>query len=165
MAANPIELRPYTPEHLPELTDLWVESWRQAMPEIDFEERRGWLIGHLGALIEAGSLIELAFAEPDGASETTLAGFVTIDCSNGQVDQLVVHPRHWGRGVAEALIYSAAAHAGRPITLEVNRENLRAVRFYGRIGFNVTGQGENPLSGRPTLQMEWRPGFLLMERD
>jgi hypothetical protein len=39
------------------------------------------------------------------------------------------------------------------------------VRFYGRIGFNVTGQGENPLSGRPTLQMEWRPGFLLMERD
>lgn len=161
MAGRPVELRPYTSTHLPELTDLWVASWREAMPEIDFEARRGWFVHHFGTLIDAGTLVELAFAGQDGA----LAGFVTIDISSGHVDQLAVRPDQWGRGAAEALIYSAAAHAGRPITLEVNRENLRAVRFYGRIGFNVTGQGENPLSGRPTLQMEWRPGFLLMERD
>lgn len=159
-SCTPVELRPFTEAHLPELTDLWVESWREAMPEIDFEARRAWFVDHFAALIEAGAMVELALATEDGA----LAGFVTIDPANGYVDQLAVHPGQWGHGVAEALIYYAAAQAGRPITLEVNEENLRAVRFYGKIGFNVTGRGANPLSGRPTLQMEWRPDFLLMER-
>lgn len=161
MAEGRWEFRPFAPAHLPELTDLWVASWREAMPEIDFEARRGWLKDHLGALIEAGAMVELAFARSTGA----LAGFVTIDCSNGHVDQLAVHPSHWGGGVAEALIRSAAAHAGRPLTLDVNAENPRAVRFYRKMGFTVTGQGANERSGRPTLHMEWRPDFLVMGKQ
>jgi putative acetyltransferase len=160
MAATPVELHPFTPAHMPELIDLWVESWCEAMPEIDFEERRGWFVDHLARLVEAGTLVEVAVAKEDGA----LAGFVTLDPASGLIDQLAVRPSQWGHGVAEALIYYAAAQAGRPITLEVNEENLRAVRFYGKIGFNVLGRGSNPLSGRPTLQMEWRPDFLVMER-
>lgn len=161
MAESPWEFRPFAPAHLPELTDLWVASWHEAMPEIDFEARRGWLVDHLGALIEAGTMVELAFARSTGA----LAGFVTVDCANGHVDQLAVHPGYWGGGAAEALIRSAAAHAGRPLTLDVNAENPRAVRFYRKIGFTVIGQGANERSGRPTLRMEWRPDLLIMGRQ
>lgn len=160
-APTAVELHVFTPAHLPALTDLWVESWCEAMPEIEFEERRGWFVDHLNRLVEAGTKVELAFTRENG----TLVGFVTVDVSSGHVDQLAVHPGQWGRGVAEVLIRSAAAHAGRPLTLEVNEENPRAVRFYENIGFNITGRGANPLSGRPTLRMEWRPDFLVMERE
>ncbi len=63
MAAIPVELRPFTDAHLPELTDLWVESWREAMPEIDFEGRRGWFVDHFARLVEAGTTVELACGE------------------------------------------------------------------------------------------------------
>jgi putative acetyltransferase len=156
----PLELRPFDRSQLAELTELWIASWRKAMPEIDFEARRGWFADHLRGLVDAGVLVEVATGE-DGH----IAGFVTIDRTNGHVDQLAVHPDHWGSGVAEVLIRSAAARAGRPIVLEVNEENARAVRFYERTGFTVTGRGANPLSGRPTLHMEWRPDFLVMKKE
>lgn len=155
-----IELRPFTPAHLPELTDLWIASWCEAMPEIDFEGRRGWFVDHLCALIGAGVTIMLAVSASDG----TIAGFVTVDEASGHVDQLAVHPDHWGHAIAGTLIRYAASQAGRPVTLEVNEENVRAVRFYEKTGFRVIGHGENPLSGRPTLRMEWRPDFLIMNR-
>jgi putative acetyltransferase len=43
------------------------------------------------------------------------------------------------------------------VQLDVNAENHRAIRFYERNGFLKTGVGANPLSGRDTVKMEWRP--------
>ena len=45
-----VEIAPLTQALLPELVDLWVAAWTQAMPQIDFEARRPWLTAHLEGL-------------------------------------------------------------------------------------------------------------------
>ncbi|GLK82192.1 GNAT family N-acetyltransferase [Ancylobacter defluvii] len=144
-------LRSFGWEQMPAIANLWVESWQEAMPEIDFEARRGWLCHRIGQLVEGGVRVETAV---DAAGR--VLGFVTIDPSSGYVDQLVVHPDHWGRGIARTLIDAAAAVSPASLTLDVNEENDRAVRFYTAAGFTVTARGTNPTSGRPTLRMQRR---------
>ena len=38
----------------------------------------------------------------------------------------------------------------------VNKDNTRAIRFYGRNGFVHAGEDINPTSRRPVLKMAWR---------
>ena len=42
------------------------------------------------------------------------------------------------------------------ITLLVNHDNVRAIRFYERNGFVHAGEDVNPTSGRLVLRMEWK---------
>ncbi|MBS9479183.1 GNAT family N-acetyltransferase [Ancylobacter radicis] len=139
---------------MPALTDLWVEAWQEAMPEIDFEARRGWLCHRIGALVDEGAVIWVACVPASDGGPQTPLGFITVQPKTGYVDQLVVHPDHWGAGIARQLLAAAAAQTRRPLALDVNEENERAVRFYEKAGFAVTGHGVNPTSGRPTLRME-----------
>ena len=124
------------PHDLPQMIDLWVASWAKAMPQIDFEARRPWIVEHLAAL----------------------AGFVVIHPHTGYLDQLVVGPDAWGQGAAEALMDAARAISPSLVALDVNQDNPRAVRFYQKIGLAIVAEGENPRSGRRTFRMEWRPG-------
>lgn len=142
---------------MPAMTDLWVEAWQETIPEIDFEARRGWLCHRIGTLIDEGAVIEVALgaATPEGG-DGPLLGFVSVHPATGYVDQLVVHPNHWGEGVANRLVAAAIAHSPACLTLDVNEQNERAVRFYEKAGFTVIGHGMNPTSGRPTLRMERR---------
>lgn len=152
---KPVELRVFAWSHMPAMTALWVESWQEAMPDIDFEARRGWLCHRVGWLLDEGSVIEIAVS--DGGSQNPgvhVLGFVSVDPGTGYVDQLVVHPNHWGEGVARALVEAAAARSPRRLSLDVNDDNSRAVRFYEKAGFSIVGRGMNPISGRPTMRME-----------
>ena len=84
-----------------------------------------------------------------------LVGFVTIDAS-GYLDQLVVAPEHWGSPLANTLVDEAKRLSPDRITLLVNNDNARAIRFYERNGFVHAGEDVNPTSGRPVLRMEWK---------
>lgn len=152
----PVVLTGFDWSHMPAMTHLWVEAWQEALPEIDFEARRGWLCHRIGTLIEEGAAIDLALAEDEGGAPGVLLGFVSVNPRTGYVDQLVVHPDYWGAGVAHRLVVAAAARSPRPLVLDVNEQNERAVRFYEKAGFTVVGHGVNPTSGRPTLRMERR---------
>jgi putative acetyltransferase len=90
-------------------------------------------------------------AEAAGA----LTGFVTID-PKGYLDQLVVAPDHWGSDLGNILVDEAKRLSPDRITLLVNTDNARAIRFYERNGFVQAGGDVNPTSGRPVLRMEWK---------
>lgn len=152
---KPAELRAFAWSYMPAIAALWVESWQEAMPDIDFEARRGWLCHRIEWLLEEGSFIEVAVSEK-GTQEghVEVLGFVSVDPRTGYVDQLVVHPDHWGEGVARALVEAAAARSPLRLSLDVNDDNSRAVRFYEKAGFTTVGHGMNPISGRPTMRME-----------
>lgn len=141
-------LRDFGPDDLLPATDMWEASWSAAMPTIDFAARRVWFGEHLAALAAGGSLIRVA--EANGA----LAGLVTIDPATRYLDQLVVAPACWGQGVAQALVAEAAALSPRGLVLHVNTDNPRAVRFYRKLGFLVTGEAVSERSGLPLLAME-----------
>jgi putative acetyltransferase len=83
-----------------------------------------------------------------------LAGFVTIDVT-GYLDQLVVGPDHWGSKIAASLVDEAKRRSPSGITLLVNADNARAIRFYQRSGFVQAGEDVNE-SGRPVLKMAWK---------
>ena len=145
-----LHLRPYRPEDEAASIDLWHRTWQQAYPQIDFAARLDWWRERWRKeLVPKASIV---VAEQDGA----LTGFVTID-GDGYLDQLVVDPDRWGSDAARLLVDEAKRLSPSGITLLVNKDNTRAIRFYERNGFGHAGDEVNPTSGRPVLKMMWQP--------
>ncbi len=130
---------------------LWLESWEAAYPQLAFAARLDWWRQRwCNELVPAA---EIVIAETDGE----VIGFVTVDPRTLYLDQLAVAPPHWGSGVAAALIAEAKRLSPVGLDLDVNTDNARAIRFYGKEGFVVSGEGVNPISGKPVHRMTWRP--------
>jgi putative acetyltransferase len=145
----PFQLRPYRTEDENAAIALWQQTWQQAYPSIDFAARVSWWRERWrNELVPNAAIIVAEEAE-------TLVGFVTIDASS-YLDQLVVAPNRWGSDLATALLNEAKRLSPDRITLLVNNDNLRAIRFYERSGFVRAGEDVNPTSGRPVLKMEWK---------
>ena len=96
---------------------------------------------------------KIVVAEADGG----VAGFVTVDPATLYLDQIVVAPERWRTGIGAALIAEAKRLSPTGLELDVNTDNARAIRFYERLGFSITGAGVNPISGKPVHRMGWRP--------
>jgi putative acetyltransferase len=144
------QLRPYRGDDEDAAIALWLDTWTKAYPSIDFTARLAWWGERWrGELVPHATII---VAEQAGA----LVGFVTIDRS-GYLDQLVVGTDHWGSHLGNALTAEAKRLSPGGITLKVNADNARAIRFYERNGFVHAGPDVNPTSGRPVLKMQWMP--------
>ena len=143
-----ITLRPYRVEDEDASIALWLETWKLAYPSIDFDKRVDWWRERWRT--ELVPVAQIVVAEQDGA----MAGFVTIDGA-GYLDQLVVGPAHWGSDVARQLMDEAKRLSPGGVTLKVNADNARAIRFYVRNGFAKTGDEENS-SGRAVDIMVWQ---------
>lgn len=144
-----VSLRPYRVEDEDASIALWLETWKLAYPAIDFDKRVDWWRARWHD--ELVPVAQVVVAEHDG----TMAGFVTID-SKGYLDQLVVGPAHWGSETARLLMDEAKRLSPGGVTLKVNADNARAIRFYIRNGFAKTGDEMNA-SNRAVDVMQWRP--------
>ena len=126
---------------------LWRDTWQQAYPSIDFAARVNWWRERWhNDLVPNASIVVAEQAD-------ALIGFVTID-AKGYLDQLVVGPEHWGSDLGTALVDEAKRLSPDGITLLVNTDNARAIKFYRRNGFVDAGGDVNPTSGKPVLR--WR---------
>ena len=142
-------LRPYRAEDEDAAIELWRLTWQQAYPSIDFTARVAWWRERWRNELVPNAAIIVA------EEASTLVGFVTID-AKGYLDQLVVVPSQWGSKLATALVDEAKRRSPNGVTLLVNKDNARAIRFYERNGFEHAGEDVNPVSGRPVLKMAWR---------
>jgi putative acetyltransferase len=143
------KLRPYRESDEDASITLWLETWRQAYPSINFDARVEWWRERWRT--ELVPVAQIVIAEQDGA----MVGFVTID-RTGYLDQLVVSPPQWGSDVARLLVDDAKRLSPTGVTLKVNADNARAIKFYVRNGFVKTGDEVNT-SGRAVDLMEWKP--------
>jgi len=146
-----IALRPYTAGDESDAIELWRRTWQLTYPDIDFAARVPWWRARWrDELLPKATVV---VAEADGA----LIGFVTVEEASGYLDQIVVAPEAWGNGLAETLLREAKRISPQGIELMVNTDNARAIQFYAKHGFTVTGAGVSPLSKRPLHRMSWRP--------
>lgn len=139
-------------DDLDPLADLWVASWRAVLPEIDFAARRAWFLAYLEDLEAQGAKTICAF----GAER--LSGFILLDAARGVLEQIAVAPELFGAGVGALLLDEAKRLCPAGLSLEVNADNPRAVRFYEKAGFAVKEGGVNPASGRKIWRMRWVSG-------
>ena len=145
---SPFTLRPYRASDEDAAIALWLETWQQAYPSIDFAARLPWWRERWRNELVANAAIVVA------EQSDALIGFVTID-AEGYLDQLVVSPAHWGSKLGDALVDEAKRRSPDGVTLKVNADNARAIRFYARNGFVRTGEEVNS-SGRAVLLMAWK---------
>jgi putative acetyltransferase len=151
VTAPSFTLRPYAPIDEDAAIELWRRTWQQAYPEIDFTARLDWWRQRWREELVPAATITLA--EADGR----MAGFVTVDPRTFDLDQLVVAPEAWGRGIASALLVEAKRISPAGLDLHVNKDNARAIRFYEKHGFVICGEALNWRSGAPVHKMSWRP--------
>jgi putative acetyltransferase len=129
---------------------LWQRTWQLAYPDIDFAARLNWWRERWRNELVPQTQIVVA-ENPDA-----MTGFVTVNPKTLYLDQIVVAPEAWGTGTAEALVAEARRLSPRGLDLQVNQDNTRAIRFYEKQGFAITGEDKNS-SGRLTYWMKWRP--------
>jgi len=146
-----VSLRPYDAADEDAAIALWLRTWQAAYPQLDFLARLDWWRSRWRHELVPSSAIVIADAA--GA----VIGFVTVDPVTNYLDQLVVAPERWGFGVGAALMAEAKKLSPAGLELDVNTDNARAVRFYDKQGFSVSGGGVNPISGSPVHRMRWRP--------
>jgi putative acetyltransferase len=146
-----VTLRPYAPADEAATIELWQRSWQQNYPDIDFAGRVAWWRERWRQELMAKAAIVVA--EDAGR----IVGFVTVETATGYLDQIVVAPEAWGRGVAGALLAEARRESPAGLDLHVNVDNGRAIAFYAKHGFVNAGDDVNPISGRPVYRMSWRP--------
>jgi len=148
---EPLILRPYKTSDEDAAIALWQRTWQQHYPHIDFAARVAWWRERWRNELVPVAIITLA--ERDSA----LVGFVTVDPETRYLDQIVVAPEAWGSEVAAALLAEARRISPAGLELKVNADNARAIRFYEKHGFVITGQDVNERSGAPVQVMSWRP--------
>ena len=144
-------LRPYRADDEDAAIELWQRTWQLAYPQIDFSSRLDWWRERWRS--ELVAIAAIAVAEIEGK----LTGFVTVDPQSFDVDQIVVAPEAWGTGIASALIAEAKRLSPNGLDLHVNKDNARAIRFYEKHGFAISGEALNWRSGAPVHKMSWRP--------
>jgi putative acetyltransferase len=144
-------LRPYTSADEEAAIELWLRTWQIAFPQIDFATRVDWWRQRWHE--ELVPVATITVAEANGK----MLGFVTVDPATFDLDQLVVAPEAWGIGLATALIADAKRISPDGLDLHVNTDNARAIRFYEREGFVISGEALNWRSGAPVHKMSWRP--------
>ncbi|HUI14236.1 MAG TPA: GNAT family N-acetyltransferase [Xanthobacteraceae bacterium] len=148
-------LRPYVPADEDAAIALWLRTWQATYPQFDFAARLDWWRARWKSELMVSARIVIAQAQGDNAA--AMIGFVTVDPVSLYLDQLVVAPEFWGAGIAAALIAEAKRISPAGLALDVNTDNARALRFYEKSGFVITGGGINAFSGRPVHRMSWRP--------
>jgi putative acetyltransferase len=151
VTAGTCTLRPYAPADEDAAIELWRRTWQQHYPQIDFAARVPWWRERWRNELVLTATITMA--EADGS----LVGFVTVDPKTRYLDQIVVAPEVWGSDVASELIADARRLSPGGLDLAVNADNARAIRFYEKQGFAITGEDKNPRSGAPIYKMSWRP--------
>lgn len=144
-----VSFRPMRRDEIEACADLWVETWADTYPQIDFAARRGWFVERFTGFVNGAVRAEIAV---DGTGQ--ILGLVSLDTETGHVDQFAVARAARGSGIAHRLMDHAKRLAPGRLHLDVNRDNARAVRFYEREGFVCTHEGVSA-SGVPVYFYEW----------
>ena len=128
--------------------------WHQHYPSIITREQIDYMLERLYARDALAPFVTdptrgLALAEQDGEALGFAAWYLPGERATMKLDKLYVLPQRHGGGIGRALIEHVAALARkarcRTLILNVNRNNVTAVRAYERCGFAIRESGDFPI--------------------
>lgn len=143
-------LREMTEADAPAVIDMWVAAWALAMPVIDFEARRDYFARRLAEHATEGACRLLAVA-----ADGTPRGLLVVNRAQRYLDQITVATSEQGTGLARRLLREAQRLSPEGLTLHVNQDNPRAIRFYEKNGWRRGAASVNPRSGLPIWLYHW----------
>ena len=151
-----VTIAPAGTDDIARVQRLADEIWRRHYPgivsgeQIDYMLAQGYssvaLMKYL-TVADAGLAIAICTNAP--------VGFVGWCRQDGgavmKLEKLYVLPEHHGEGVGRALIEHVVMRASQcgceSMTLNVNRNNVGAIRAYERCGFEIRERGDFPIGG------------------
>jgi putative acetyltransferase len=150
-----LSLRAYTAADEAAAIELWRRTWQATYPTSIF--RAPCMVATLAQRIGAGLAIMVVRDEQWGGQRPALR-WLASSPSIRRLDilTLVVAPEAWGSEVARILIDAAKQVASKGLELHVNQDNVRAIGFYKKHGFAISGKDINARSGKPLFKMTWR---------
>jgi putative acetyltransferase len=145
-----ITIRDMSDSDYPHVTAMWVAAWEQVMPQIDFAARRESFAARLDQHRDEGAERLVAV---EAAGE--IRGLLVVNPGRRYLDQLAVDPTLHGGGLGGRLLRLAQERSPAGLTLHVNQQNPRAIRFYEKNGWRRGESGVNPRSGLPIWLYHW----------
>lgn len=140
-------IRPFRPSDMDAVLAVWLEA---SLAAHDFIPASFWE-SNVAAMRDLYlPKAETHVHEEDGA----VTGFLCLD--NDRLAALFVDPRAQGRGIGSRLLDTAKG-LRRHLRLTVYERNSRAVAFYARHGFAVTGRQVDESTGEHELIMHCGP--------
>lgn len=147
-------VRPYRPDDLDAVIDLWYASWHATFPDLRHHEPKHEWRRRFETEIAVEERIYVA--EGDGR----LAGFLAVkeECGGrGYLHEIFLAPEFQGQGIGSMLIAVAKELAPAGLRLHTLQRNTRAATFYERHGFTLVSTGIGRV-GLPNVQYAWTPG-------
>jgi len=143
-----MKLRRSTPKDGARILEIWRRAVDATHDFLSPEDRRDIEAAVIAFL--PGAPLELAVDEADRA-----LAFMLLD--NGHMEALFVDPDCRGEGIGRSLV-EAAVKRHPNLSTDVNEQNLQALGFYERMGFERCGRSETDGQGRPYPLIHLRYG-------
>lgn len=146
MQTNHFEIKPYNDHYKQQVLAVWERSvlaTHDFLTPSDFEE-----IKELVASINFNDLQVFCLVGSD-----LVAGFIGI--ADHKIEMLFLDPAHFGQGLGQQLL-GFAVNELQADKVDVNEQNLKALRFYQKAGFEVFERTDKDDQGKnyPLLRMK-----------
>ncbi|MBM9501665.1 GNAT family N-acetyltransferase [Leptospira sp. 201903071] len=142
-----IKIKPYEEKFREPMILLWERSVRATHDFVSLED-----IEYFKSLVKnidfSSFRVHCCFQE-----DQSLSGFIGV--SENKIEMLFLEPKYIGKGIGKSLIEFAIEELA-VTEVEVNEQNLNAVRFYSKFGFRTYDRTELDGEGKnyPILKMK-----------
>lgn len=136
---NTYNIEPASVNDYDQIINVWEASVRATH---EFLSESDLLLYKELLLTEYLGMVKLYCVRTDGQ----IAAFAGV--AENSIEMLFAHPSHFGKGVGRSLTEFAVQELGCS-TVDVNEQNRRALLFYIKMGFEVTGRSEKDGLGKP----------------
>ena len=143
-------IRHARPDELPDIAVLWGASWESIGISNEHDLSGQALIDHLRR--EVADSWDLYVYEEAAA----LLAMLAIVPDRNNLSQIFVAPSAQSRGLGKQLLQFAKTLMPQEIHLNTQSENTRALRWYLKEGFEITGTRFNETYQREVIDMVWR---------
>ncbi len=145
-------VREYRAEDFDAVTILWRLARERSLPEFQrekghfFYEDRDYFQHHVLSANEVWVVERIE----------RMVAFMAMQ--NDFIDQLYVHPDHWGQGIGGSLLDFAKRKSPEHLWLYTLQVNTGARAFYEKHGFVIKKFGVSPPpESEPDVEYHWRP--------